>query len=301
MNRALCAAVTLCLFAAPALANIRGAKCSTSDPYLPRGTARMCWTCSNDSPTAPDPEGLNKIALGYPDGWTVACGSQNATDSNGNPVAFSCTASGQTVTYVDTDGGPGEILPGRTWSFCVDVTAPATATGPQCAFYTLSGDGSGGEPHNIIECGTCQPQGFTPTNTPTPTPTNTPTLTPTNTPTLTPTNTPTLTPTNTPTLTPTNTPTLTPTNTPTLTPTNTPTPIRTNTPTPTPINTLTPTPTLTPTVALTPTFTPPNMPTNTPSLTPNPAAIPMLDPRGLAAVAAIFAAIGILRLKMLVK
>jgi hypothetical protein len=43
------------------------------------------------------------------------------------------------------------------------------------------------------------------------------------------------------------------------------------------------------------------MPTNTPSLTPNPAAIPMLDPRGLAAVAAIFAAIGILRLKMFVK
>jgi hypothetical protein len=285
VNRALCAAVTLCLFAAPALANIRGAKCSTSDPYLTGGTARMCWTCSNDSPTAPDPEGLNKIALGYPDGWTVACGSQNATDSNGNPVAFSCTASGQTVTYVDTDGGPGEILPGRTWSFCVDVTAPATATGPQCAFYTLSGDGSGGEPHNIIECGTCQPQAFTPTNTPTPTPTNTPTLTPTNTPTLTPTNTPTPTPTNT----------LTPT--PTLTPTVALTPTVTATPTMTPTRIATPTPRVT----RTPTFTPPNMPTNTPSLTPNPADIPMLDPRGLAAVAAIFAAIGILRLKMLVK
>ena len=296
MNRALCAAVTLCLFAAPALANIRGAKCSTSDPYLPGRTARMCWTCSNDSPTAPDPEGLNKIALGYPDGWTVACGSQNATDSNGNPVAFSCTASGQTVTYVDTDGGPGEILPGRTWSFCVDVTAPATATGPQCAFYTLSGDGSGGEPHNIIECGTCQPKAFTPTNTPTPTPTNTPTLTPTNTPTPIRTNTPTPIRTNTPTLTPTNT--LTPT--PTLTPTVALTPTVTATPTMTQTRTATPTPRVTRTPVL-PTPTPPNMPTNTPSLTPNPAAIPMLDPRGLAAVAAIFAAIGILRLKMLVK
>ena len=272
MNRALCAAVTLCLFAAPALANIRGAKCSTSDPYLPGGTARMCWTCSNDSPTAPDPEGLNKIALGYPDGWTVACGSQNATDSNGNPVAFSCTASGQTVTYVDTDGGPGEILPGRTWSFCVDVTTPPTATGPQCAFYTLSGDGSGGEPHNIIACGTCQPQGVTPTNTPTPTPTNTPTPTPTNTPTPTPTLTPTV----------------------ALTPTVTATPTMTQT------QTATPTPRVTRTPIL-PTPTPPNRPTNTPSLTPNPAAIPMLDLRGLAAVAAIFAAIGILRLKMLVK
>ena len=287
MNRALCAAVTLCLFAAPALANIRGAKCSTSDPYLPGGTARMCWTCSNDSPTAPDPEGLNKIALGYPDGWTVACGSQNVTDSYGNAVAFSCTASGQTVTYVDTDGGPGEILPGRTWSFCVDVTAPATATGLQCAFYTLSGDGSGGEPHNIIDCGTCQPQVFTPTNTPTPTPTNTPTPTPTNTPTLTPTNTPTPTPTNTPTPTPTNT--LTPT--PTLTPTVAPTP------------TVTATPTITQTETATPTPGPPGtpVPTFTPPLTPKREAIPMLDPRGLAAVAAIFAVIGILRLKMLVK
>lgn len=295
MNRALCAAATLCLFAAPALANIRGAKCSTSDPYLPGGTARMCWTCSNDSPTAPDPEGLSKIALGYPDGWTVACGSQNATDSNGNPVAFSCTASGQTVTYVDTNGGPGEILPGRSWSFCVDVTAPATATGPQCAFYTLSGDGSGGGPHNVIDCGTCLPKAFTPTNTPTSTRTNTPTLTPTNTPTPTPTNTPTPTPTNAPTLTPTNTPTLVPTN--TLTPTPTPTPTVTLTPmvTATPTTTRTRTATPTPTPRITGT----RVPTNTPSVTPNPQPIPMLDSRALAALAAILGAIGVLRLNML--
>ena len=157
MYRALSAAVAVALglLAAPAFANIRGAKCTTPDPYLPGGTSTMSWTCSNDSPAAPDPEGLNKIALGYPDGWIVACDSQNATDSGGSPVAFSCTASGQTVTYVDTNGGPGEILPRRTWSFRVKVTAPSTAAGSQCAFYTLSGDGSGGEPHNIIDCGTC--------------------------------------------------------------------------------------------------------------------------------------------------
>lgn len=309
MNRTLYAAVTLCLFAAPALADIRGAHCSTSDPYLPGSTARMRWTCSNDSPTAPDPEGLAKIALGYPDGWTVACASQNATDSNGNPVAFSCTASGQTVIYLDTDGGPGEIVPGRSWSFSVDVTAPATATGPQCAFYTLTGDGAGGEPHNIIECGTCQP--FIPTNTPTRTPTHTATLTPTSTPTFTPTNTPTLTPTNTPTFTSTNTPTFTPTQTPAL--------AATDTPTPTPTSTQTPTPTLTPTIAFTATATPTDTPTRPPTPTPRatrppvsptftplvsptptlpPAPIPMLDPRGLAAIAAIFAALGILRLKL---
>jgi hypothetical protein len=312
VNRALRAAVTLCLFAAPALADVRGSKCTTSDTFLPGGTATMCWTCSNDGPASPDPEALDKIALGYPGGWTVACRSQNATDSNGSPVVFSCTASGQTVTYVDTNGGAGEILPGRTWTFCVDVTAPATATTPQCAFYTLSGDGSGGEPHNVIGCGTCLPAQPTPTSTPTLTPTSTPTLTPTSTPTLTPTNTPTLTPTNTPTLTPTQTPTLTPTSTPTAIPTS----ILTATLTPTPTATQTPTATATPTAQAqiaTPTRTPrntrtpapptftPSGPTNTPSFTPIPSQIPMLDRRGRAAITVILGAIGFLLLKRLVK
>jgi hypothetical protein len=299
VNRALYAAVTLCLLAAPALADIRGAKCSTSDPYLPGGTVRMRWTCSNGSPTSPDPEALSKIALGYPDGWTVACATQSATDSNGDSVAFSCTASGQTVTYLDTDGGAGEIVPGRAWSFAVDVNAPASATGQQCAFYTLTGDGSGAEPHSIIDCGTCQP--VVPTSTPTHTPTRTPTLAPTNTPTPAPTSTPTLVPTNPPTPTPTNTPTATPINTQTPTPTLTPTAALAATETATPTTTPTRTPTLAPTRTPRPTSTPSNLPTRTPAPPPNPLPIPMLDVRGLAAIAAIFAVIGIVRLKMLGK
>jgi hypothetical protein len=309
VNRALLAAATLCLFAAPALADIRGAKCVTSDRYLPGGTARMSWTCSNDSPASPDPEALDGIALGYPDGWTVACVSQNATDSAGNAVSFSCSASGQTVNYVDNDGGPGEIVPGRSWTFSVNVTAPAAETGPQCVFYTLSGDGSGGGPHEIIECAICLPA--IPTSTPTSTPTNTPTLVPTNTPTLTPTSTPTSVPTNTPTVAPTSTPTLVPTNTPTAVPVNTLTPTPTSTPTLTPTvaftatPTSTATPTTTPTQEATPTTRPtrPPVPTNTPSNLPTPIPevpqnIPMLDPRGLSAIAAIFAAFGILKLRM---
>ena len=158
MYRALSAAVAFGLLcAAPAFADIRGAKCASSDPYLPGGTATMRWICSNGSPAAPDPEALAQIALGFPDGWTVACGSQAATDSGGSPVAFSCRASGQTVTYSDTNGGAGEIAPGRSWNFSVNVTAPATTTTPKCAFYTLAGDGSGGEPHNVIDCGICLP------------------------------------------------------------------------------------------------------------------------------------------------
>ena len=158
MHRSLTATVALgLLLAAPALADIRGAQCTTADPYLPGGTATMRWTCTNGGPSAPDPEALDKVALGFPDGWTVACGAQDAADSGGSPVAFSCSASGQTVTFTDSDGGPGEVLPGRSWSFSVVVTAPATATAPACAFYTLSGDGSGGEPHDVIDCGMCLP------------------------------------------------------------------------------------------------------------------------------------------------
>jgi hypothetical protein len=56
----------------------------------------MCWTCTNDSPAAPDPEALSGVALGYPAGWTVACRTQNAADSNGSAVAF-LYAVGQTA------------------------------------------------------------------------------------------------------------------------------------------------------------------------------------------------------------
>ena len=158
MKRALPATVALgLLLAAPAFADIRGAQCTTTDPFLPGGTATQRWTCTNGGPAAPDPEALDQVALGFPDGWTVACGAQDAADSGGSPVAFSCSASGRTVTFSDSDAGPGEILPGRSWSFSVAVTAPATSTTPVCAFYTLSGDGSGGEPHEVIDCGTCLP------------------------------------------------------------------------------------------------------------------------------------------------
>ncbi len=158
MYRSISATVALgLLLAAPAFADIRGAQCTATDPYLPGGTATMRWTCTNGSPSSPAPEALDQVALGFPDGWTVACGAQDAADSGGSPVAFSCAASGQTVTFTDSDGGSGEVSPGRSWSFSVAVTAPATATAPACAFYTLSGDGAGGEPHEVIDCGTCLP------------------------------------------------------------------------------------------------------------------------------------------------
>ncbi|MCP4591848.1 MAG: hypothetical protein GY842_14020, partial [bacterium] len=154
MYRAIIAAVSCVVFAAPGFASIQGSYCTTSDPYFPGSTASMCWTCTSDGPTT-NPECLNEVALGYPDGWTVACDSQDGVDSAGNPVDFNCTAGGQNVTYSDNNGGPGEICPDQSWSFCVNVTAPASASGTICAFYSLTGDGSGGDPHEIIDCGTC--------------------------------------------------------------------------------------------------------------------------------------------------
>ena len=154
MVRALILVVSLALAATPAFASIAGSTCTTTDPYLPGGTATMCWTCTNAGPTS-NPECLDEVALGHPDGWTVACGTQDAVDSAGNPVELDCTAGGQNVTFADTDGGAGEVCPGQSWSFCVDVTAPASPTEPVCVFYTLSGDGAGGDPHEIIDCDTC--------------------------------------------------------------------------------------------------------------------------------------------------
>ena len=85
----------------------------------------------------------------------------------------------------------------------------------------------------------------------------------------------------TPTPTPTNTPTFTPTLTPTLTPTNTPAA----------------TPTLTPTRTNTPTFTPTFSPTPSIVVT----SIPTLDPRGLLALTAVLAAVGLLLVRRLMR
>ncbi len=156
MYRALFVAVSVAVLAVPVSADVRGATCTTADPFLPGGTATMCWTCSNGSPSSPSPECLDRVALGYPDGWSVACASQAPATSGGNAVALACEAGGQNVTYSDTDAGAGEVCPGESWSFCVDVTAPTGDTQPRCVFYTLSGDASGAEPHDIIDCATVQ-------------------------------------------------------------------------------------------------------------------------------------------------
>ena len=155
-NCALIAAVVIVLAGASAHASVNGSSCTTSDPFIPGATTTMCWTCTNAGPLAGDPECLEEAALGYPDGWAVACGTQDAADSSGSPVELGCSAGGQTVTFSDLDGGAGEICPEQSWGFCVDVTAPAAPAEPVCVFYTLTGDGAGGEPHAIIDCETVQ-------------------------------------------------------------------------------------------------------------------------------------------------
>lgn len=126
--------------------DISGSTCTTSDTYAPSGTTTMCWTVYNNGFV----EYLDVIELVFPAGWTVQCNTQDAQDSGGSNVDMDCTASANTVTYSDSNGGAGEIWDGATWGFCVDVTAGADAP-PQTVTYNLSGDDFGDPPHDISD------------------------------------------------------------------------------------------------------------------------------------------------------
>jgi hypothetical protein len=83
------------------------------------------------------------VVLDFPSGWTVACGTQDATDSSGYNVTLVCGAAGNQVTYDN-----GNLAEG-TWGFCVTVTAPAGAPVPSPIQWSLGGDGYGDAPHSL--------------------------------------------------------------------------------------------------------------------------------------------------------
>lgn len=109
-------------------------------------TRNVCFQVSN---TSSDVEWLDRVQLTFPTNWTVACATQDAADSGGNAISFTCTIAGTTASYTDNDGGYGEIYGNQTWNFCVTVSAPTSATGAQTLNWTLSGDGYGSTPHDI--------------------------------------------------------------------------------------------------------------------------------------------------------
>lgn len=107
--------------------SLSGSSVSASDCYLPGVTLTLCFTARNASD---DVEWLDGVGLTLPAGWTAACNSQDASDSGGNAVSFDCAVVANNLIYADNDGGWGEIYGGQGWGFCVDVGAPAYASGP---------------------------------------------------------------------------------------------------------------------------------------------------------------------------
>ncbi len=142
--------------------SIAGSTVTGSDCYQPGDTATLCFTAHNASP---DLEWLDAVTLTFPAAWTVACNSQDATDSGGHTVAFTCTAAGNKVSYTDNDGGFGEIYDGEQWGFCADVTVPASASGVQSVDWALSGDDNEDPPHDVngtLDIAQCLPLDLTP-------------------------------------------------------------------------------------------------------------------------------------------
>jgi len=125
---------------------MEGSSVTTTDGYIPGGTLTMCFVAANGSP---DIEWATQVGLQFPDDWTLACAWQDANDSYGHPVAFTCSAFSNTVSYDDSDGEGGEIYDGATWGFCLDVTAPAAASGVQPVQWQITGDQYGSPPHTV--------------------------------------------------------------------------------------------------------------------------------------------------------
>jgi hypothetical protein len=125
------------------------------DCYESNKTQTLCFTVYNGST---DSEWLTMTRVTMPvlpSLWQVSCKSQNAADSSGNPVHFTCsTPSTNEVVYTDNEiespNNIGEVTAGSSWGFCVDVIVPG-ATGPRIVNWGVYGDREPGsaEPHDV--------------------------------------------------------------------------------------------------------------------------------------------------------
>jgi len=148
------------------VASVLGSSVETGDCYQADKTQTFCFTVYNGST---DGEWLNGVTLTFPEDpspppgpWNVsACSYQDATDSLGYTVNFSCTPSGKQVIYTDNDGGDGEISNGASWGACVQVAVPAGYTGDRYISWNVSGDASGSD-SGAIKIEQCTPLWLTP-------------------------------------------------------------------------------------------------------------------------------------------
>jgi hypothetical protein len=127
---------------------------TTDNCYEANKTQTLCFTIYNGST---DSEWLTMTRATLPvlpSLWQVSCKSQDATDSSGNPVHFTCsTPSTNEVVYVDNDiesPSIGEVSAGSSWGFCIDVNVPG-ANGPRIVNWGVYGDREPGsaEPHDV--------------------------------------------------------------------------------------------------------------------------------------------------------
>ncbi len=120
---------------------------TAGNPLTAGITGTLTFQVFNNSP---DEEYIYQVQVTLPTGWTVACNSQDATDSGANTVNATCGTASNVVTYTGEDPVFGEILDGETWNFSVDVTVPGSTAGGNYDFsYMLVGDGFGSTPHTV--------------------------------------------------------------------------------------------------------------------------------------------------------
>ncbi|MFQ5420463.1 MAG: hypothetical protein ACE5EY_08885 [Anaerolineae bacterium] len=145
--------------------SIAGSDIATDQCYLADATQTVCFQIYNSSTTG---EWITDVRLTFPTpigNWVVNClpGGQDATDSVGYPVNFSCSPTlPNEIEYIDNDSdGFGEITSGASWNTCVDLTIPAGYTGNRLINWNLNGD-DGGNATGTIQMEQCTPLTLTP-------------------------------------------------------------------------------------------------------------------------------------------
>ncbi len=151
MKRALLVAFILSLAAVPAFATLDGSVAVVYPPggMNPGDTVTFNFEVTNNSP---DGEGVRELRITMPEDSNILSGTY---DDYGQGWDFTVTVSGvynNYISFMDVDGDPGEIQPGESGFFSVEVyLLPNMDCGPQHLDVRLFGDETGAHPHWIMQ------------------------------------------------------------------------------------------------------------------------------------------------------
>jgi hypothetical protein len=147
MMRSLLTFLLLALAAAPALATLDGSTAVVFAPgnAHPGGTVTFSFELTNNSP---DGEAVREVRITFPEDSDALGGSW---DDYGQGWDFDITITGEYDNYIsffDADGDPGEILPGQSGFFSVEVYLHTNMDcGTQFLDVRMFGDEGGDDPH----------------------------------------------------------------------------------------------------------------------------------------------------------